>query len=88
MKFHLLSVQSSIPQSAMGKVDGLVGYYDGNSTNDLMNKAGNIVCVLGNNTNCDDELIYREFGESCKCSILYTVICVQICMQSTIVYYK
>lgn len=58
-------VESSIPASALGAIDGLVGHYDGDPTNDLTNRAGVVVCEIGAD-DCTEERIFNEFGETCE----------------------
>lgn len=59
----MLSIQSFIPDDARGKLDGLMGHYDGDRMNDFRNRTGDIVCP--DPDNCTLSVIHYEFGETC-----------------------
>lgn len=66
LRLNILSIQSFVPESAKGNVNGLLGRFDGDASNDLTTRDGELVCVLGYE-NCTIETIHTQFGETCKC---------------------
>ena len=70
LRLNILSIQSFIPDSAKGTIDGLLGHFDGDASNDLMDRNGNVVCIIGYD-NCTVETIHYQFGETCMlCTII------------------
>jgi len=74
LRVSVLSVQSFIPESMKGLVDGLVGHYDGDITNDFQDSSGRLVCVT--DSNCTDRIIHEQFGETCMIYCLYNILCI------------
>lgn len=65
----MLSIQTFVPESGLGTINGLLGHFDGNSTNDLTNRDGNVVCVIGA-ADCTIQKIHTQFGETCELACL------------------
>lgn len=70
LRFGILSAQNFVDDSQMGKVNGLVGKFDNDKTNDLTDRDGNLICIVeptdGSTSNCTNQIIHEQFGESCK----------------------
>lgn len=61
----MLSIQTLVPDSARGKITGLMGNFDSDDSNDIQSASGSIIC--NSNADCDAKVqdVHFLFGESC-----------------------
>ncbi len=60
-EYHTLSIGANLPNDLKGNFNGLLGNFDGDSTNEFVNRNGTVIA-----DNSSEETIYNEFGQTWK----------------------